>query len=124
MTFEFLIILTGYAFNPSNREVLFLNDQLYYIPYGSIYIYMDSQRIAGLESAGYDIYCSLDQVLWYDGNIDLNSITNDKLHDMFSQNLAGCSRPLSQAELSYIQHQEMMAAQQQMNSSNKLNQMN
>lgn len=42
---------------------------------------------------------------------------------MFSQNLAGCSRPLSQAELSYIQHQEMMAAQQ-MNSSNKLNQMN
>lgn len=124
LTFGFLIILAGCAFNPSNREVLFLNGQPYYIPYGSIYIYMDSQRITGLESAGYDIYCSLDQVLWYDGSIDPNLITNDKLHDMFSQNLAGCSRPLSQTELSYIQHQEMMAAQQQMNSSNKLNQMN
>lgn len=43
---------------------------------------------------------------------------------MFSQNLAGCSRPLSQAELSYIQHQEMMAAQQKMNRLNQLNQMN
>lgn len=112
LTFGFLAILAGCAFNPSNRGVLFLNGQSYYIPYGSTYIYMDSQRVAGLESAGYDIYCSLDQVLWYDRSIDPNSITNDKLRDMFSQNLAGCSSPLGQAELNYIQHREMLQQQE------------
>ncbi|WP_086255648.1 hypothetical protein [Campylobacter vicugnae] len=112
LIFGFLTILAGCAFNPSNRGVLFLNGQSYYIPYGSTYIYMDSQRVASLESAGYDIYCSLGQVLWYDRSIDPNLITNDKLHDMFSQNLAGCSSPLGQAELNYIQHREMLQQQE------------
>lgn len=122
LTFGFLIILAGCAFNPSNRGVFFLNGEAYYIPYGAKYRYIDSNLAEGLKSIG--IYCPVGQVLWLEASIDPNSITNDQLHDMFSQNLAGCSNPLNQAELSYIQHQEMMAAQQQMNRSNQLNQMN
>lgn len=122
LTFGILAILVGCAsFNPSNRGVVFFtNGEAYYIPYRSKYRYIDSNLAEYLISIG--INCPAGQVLWHDASIDGNSLTDDKVRDMFSKNLAGCSNPLSQAELNYIQHREMIRAQREMNALNQLNQ--
>ena len=119
--FGILTILIGCAsFNPSNRGVFFLNGEAYYIPYNSMYNYVDSNLAEYLKSIG--INCSAGQVLWIEASIDVYSLTDDKARDMFSKNLAECLNPLSQAELNYIQHREMIREQQNMNTLNQLNQ--
>ena len=119
--FGILTILVGCGFDPSNRGVVFFtNGEAYHIPYNSRYRYIDSNLAEYLKSIG--INCPAGQVLWHDASIDENSITDDELRDIFSKNLAGCSNPLSQAELNYIQHREMIREQQNMNTLNQLNQ--
>ncbi|RAZ51309.1 hypothetical protein [Campylobacter hyointestinalis] len=84
LTFGILAILVGCAsFNPSNRGILFNNGETYYIPYHSKYRYIDSNLAEYLISIG--INCPVGQVLWHDASIDENSITDDKLRDMFSK---------------------------------------
>ena len=106
------------GFNPDYKKVKFFNGQAYHVPtYASYWEPYSGGAAQRVSEAG--VPCSSDAVVWVGSNNITNSgqLTPEVVRSAYSQGVLGCSRPLSDQELQYIQHRENIKQQQSMESS-------
>lgn len=109
------------GFNPNYKKVRFFNGRAYHVPtYASYWEPYSGGAAERISEAG--VPCSSDAVVQVGSNNITNSgqLTPEVVRSAYSQGLLGCSSPLSDQELQYIQHRENIAQQRSAESSQNL----
>jgi hypothetical protein len=105
------VVLSGCAthFSPSNRYVLFENNEAYYMPYGVTYWHVGSET-------NENICGNSNTIFWFEKETFIEfsgEFTVYNIRPYADKGWAGCSRPMSDQELQYIMHQQNLRQQQE-----------
>lgn len=97
-----------FGFDPSCRKVHFYGTQPYYLPQDAR-IYHSANMLAKLEKAG--ITCATNSAIWLadDDKIPaLEMLSDMQIRSLYSEHKLGCDTPISDQELEYIKHREII----------------
>lgn len=97
-----------FGFDPSYRKVHFYGTQPYYLPQDAR-IYHSANMLAKLEKAG--ITCATNSAIWLadDDKIPaLEMLSDMQIRSLYSEHKLGCDTPISDQELEYIKHREII----------------
>lgn len=99
----------GCAFDPNYRKVRFLGDQPYYIPQDTKF-WLSSESDIGTRLSEAGIKCEENSVIWVaDEEIQKSPhLSKELIRELYSQNKLGCANPISDQQLEYIKHKEIL----------------